>query len=421
LQGLVAEPCSVSVDTGRCINDITLRVLPSDTAINCQLLYNTEIFSEKNISRLIDSFLHVLGTALKNPEAPSIDVLGRNHLIELQTLSIGEERPEYLEQPLVHEAFEAMAEQSPERKCLCFENEWLSYGAVDASASVLAEQMVEFGVGPGVVVGLMLDRSFELIISMLAVLKAGGCFLPCDPSYPDDRLAIYLEDGKALVVLAQAQHVDRATSMVASDVHVVNADDVCASLNKIVKPIPAANGNGITGKSLKNPAKLADPAYILFTSGSTGRPKGVVINHAALVDFLAYNIEYYSVDKNSVSLLSITINFDPCIMQIFTPLIVGGGLLIARPGGHMDADYLANLLLNHSVTFFNTVPSLGLEYYRRPAVKDCVALKSAIFSGEAMPMELVHLIHRNVPTGVSVYNAYGKKQLFKLYFLTTNG
>ena len=127
MDGLVAEPCSIPVDTGRCINDITLRVLPGNNSMDCQLLYNTEVFSEKNIARLVDSFLHVFRTALATPEAPCTDVLGAEHLTELQELSMGEERPAYLEQPLAHEAFELMAEQAPERRCLCYEGElWRS-------------------------------------------------------------------------------------------------------------------------------------------------------------------------------------------------------------------------------------------------------------------------------------------------------
>jgi len=95
-------------------------------------------------------------------------------------------------------------------------------------------------------------------------------------------------------------------------------------------------------------------------------------------------------------------------LQIFTPFIVGGGLVIARPGGHMEPDYLAQLIVEHNVSFFNTVPALGLEYYSSPAIKGYKSLRNAIFSGEAMPMELVHLIHRNLAPGVRVVNAYGE-------------
>jgi acyl-CoA synthetase (AMP-forming)/AMP-acid ligase II len=148
----------------------------------------------------------------------------------------------------------------------------------------------------------MLHRSFELVISMLAVLKAGGSFLPCDPDYPDDRLAIYLEDGKALVTLVHGPTIARAREMVDPSVTIINVEDVIVSDSK-------------SSIELRRASK-GDPAYVIFTSGSTGRPKGVLIDHTALIDFVNYNLEYYSEDENCVSVLSITINFDPCIMQV---------------------------------------------------------------------------------------------------------
>ena len=119
-------------------------------------------------------------------------LLGPRDAVEAARLSMGEERPEYLSAPLVHDAFEAVAAKSPDRRCLCYEGEWLSYGEVAARVTVGAARLAGLDVGPGVVVGVMLERSFALVVSILAVLSAGGCYLPCDPSYPDDRLAVYL-------------------------------------------------------------------------------------------------------------------------------------------------------------------------------------------------------------------------------------
>jgi len=99
------------------------------------------------------------------------------------------------------------------------------------------------------------------------------------------------------------------------------------------------------------------------------------------------------------------------LLQLFTPLFTGASLVIASPQGHMDADYIASLLVEHHVSFFMTVPALGLQYYSRPAIQQCHSLRSAMFIGEPMPMELVHLIHQNVPPGVRVYNTYGADTL----------
>jgi non-ribosomal peptide synthetase component F len=266
--------------------------------------YMSEMYDGATIERIYSSFVSVLEHCVTDPavQALAIDILG-SQAEAVAAFSIGKERPHYVQTPLAHESFEAIAAQSPERNCLCYEGKWMSYGEVEARASAIAAQLCSLGVGPGVTVGVMLHRSFELVISMLAVLKAGGYFLPCDPDYPDDRLAIYLEDGKALVTLVHGPTVARAKEMVDPSVTIINVEDVAASDSK-------------SSVKLKRASK-GDPAYVIFTSGSTGRPKGVLIDHTALIDFVNYNLEYYSEDENCVSVLSVTINFDPCIMQVW--------------------------------------------------------------------------------------------------------
>jgi non-ribosomal peptide synthetase component F len=220
-------------------------------------------------------------------------LLGPREALEAARFSMGVERPDYLSAPLVHEAFANIAAASPERQCLCYEGAWLSYGEVAQRVSLGAARLASLGVGPGVVVGVMLDRSFELVISILSVLKAGGCYLPCDPSYPDDRLQIYLEDGNAFLVLASLKHAERAKSMVGDGVPVV---DITAD--------SALDGAGTSaaGNTTLRQAGPEDPAYIIFTSGSTGRPKGVVIPHRGVRDLMPWLADMYKLSKYFLSL-----------------------------------------------------------------------------------------------------------------------
>jgi len=248
--------------------------------------YMAELFDESSVARLMRSFISTLDALAGDLDASALSgsLLGPTDTVEILRFSMGEERPEYLGALLVHEAFAAVASRSPERRCLCYEGEWLSYGEVAARVDAFAGRLAGLGVGPGMVVGLMLDRSFELVVSMMAVLKAGGCYLPCDPSYPDDRLAVYLEDGKAAVVLAQHQHSERAQTMVGSGVPVVNVTQL-------------AVGNVASVVSLR-PAGPEDPAYIIFTSGSTGRPKGVMVPHRGLRDLMPWLVDKFSLSKS---------------------------------------------------------------------------------------------------------------------------
>ena len=248
--------------------------------------YLNELFDASTIQRLVHSYIAILQHIVSNVDATALKagLLGEHDVDEVVRFSVGDQRPEYLTAPLMHESFEAAAAKSPSAKCLCFEGTWLSYGEVEARASAAATQLAALGVGPGVVVGLMLDRSFELLVSMLAVLKAGGCYLPCDPEYPDDRLQIYLEDGKAKVVLTQTQYTDRAGSMVPPSVQIIDVNS-------------AAWQNGSCGKAALKRAGPDDPAYIIFTSGSTGRPKGVQVLHCGLRDLMPWLLDMYQLGK----------------------------------------------------------------------------------------------------------------------------
>jgi len=199
-------------------------------------------------------------------------------------MSVGEERPAYLGAPLVHEAFKAAAAAHSERRCLWYEGEWLAYREVADRVDAMASELAGLGIGPGVVVGVMLDRSFELVVSMLAVLQAGGCYLPCDPSYPDERLAVYLEDGAAHFVLVQSQQAERAARMVVAGVSVIDVAEF------------VSNRIDTAGSELLH-AGPKDPAYIIFTSGSTGRPKGVVVPHCGLRDLLPWLVDKFAVGR----------------------------------------------------------------------------------------------------------------------------
>jgi rhizoxin biosynthesis, polyketide synthase / nonribosomal peptide synthetase RhiB len=311
--------------------------------------------------------------------------------------SIGQERPEFLDAPLVHEAFEAIAAQYPNRQCLHFNEQWSTYAETSLQVSQLAGYLQSLeNFAPGVVVALMLERSFELVISILAVLKAGGCYLPCDPSYPDERLKMYLEDGGTAVVIVDPKHAQRAKELVSGVGGNAGAGGVA-----IISPNDARISTSLDSSTSKtrNTATVVgpeDPAYIIFTSGSTGRPKGVVIPHRSLRDHVLGTAEYYGIGPNDTSLLTITINFDPHLMQIVPCLVVGARLVIARPDGHTDTEYLSSLISRENVTHIVSTPSLALVQFRSPKIMECTSLRCVMVGGEAMQREVITLFAAKV-------------------------
>jgi non-ribosomal peptide synthetase component F len=349
--------------------------------------YMSEIYDDVTIRQIVGSFFGVLEQVVDDVRADALQgvLLGRQDVGLVAGFSMGIERPEYLQAPLAHEMFEAIATQSPDRKCLCYEGEWLSYGEVNARATAAAAQLVALGVGPGISVGVMLDRSFELVVAILAALKSGGCYLSCDPTYPDDRLAIYLEDGGATVVLVQEKDMERAKSMVLDGVQVLN-------VSVITNPDPAAKAANV---KFERPT-TEHPAYVIFTSGSTGRPKGVMVPHRGLKDHVLGIIEYFDLRPDDVSILTITINFDPHITQIFPFLALGAGLVIAKPDGHSDCVYLSDVISSEGVTHFNSTPSLALIQFSGEQAKKCTTLKCAWMIGEPLSFEVIKLFARIV-------------------------
>jgi non-ribosomal peptide synthetase component F len=352
--------------------------------------FMAEMFDVVTIQRLLNSFVTVLEQLVDSSVSPALagNLLGPRDALEAARFSMGDERPAYLSAPLVHDAFEKCAAASPASRCLCYEGEWLNYGEVSQRVSALAERLTSLGVSPGVVVGVMLDRSFELIISILAVFKAGGVYLPCDPSYPDDRLEVYLEDASAVVVLTITEYAARARAMAPSGVSVVDLSAI------------DSKASGKASATMRSPGP-EDPAYIIFTSGSTGRPKGVMIPHRAIVNHLLETSEFFSVNPDDASILTITINFDPHVTQALTPLVVGAGLVIAKPGGHADGDYLTGLISQQRVTHFSSTPSLALVQLQGKYAKECTALRVVMFGGEQLPREVITLVNDKVSLPIS--------------------
>jgi non-ribosomal peptide synthetase component F len=179
---LKIKPFSVNSQLEHAKMDLSLTLSGSEISAD----FMAEMFDTITMQRLLSSFVIVLEQLVDNVRAPALagNLLAAHDALETAKLSMGEERPAYLSAPLVHDAFARAAVASPESRCLCYEGEWLTYGEVSKRVSALAERLASLGVSPGVVVGVMLDRSFELLISILAVFKAGGVYLPCDPSYP---------------------------------------------------------------------------------------------------------------------------------------------------------------------------------------------------------------------------------------------
>ncbi|MGI5041590.1 amino acid adenylation domain-containing protein, partial [Streptomyces sp. JAC128] len=271
----------------------------------------------------------------------------------------------------------------------------LSYGELDARANRLARCLLARGVGAESVVGVCLERGVELVVALLAVVKAGAAYLPVDPEYPADRIGYVLETAGAATVITTGA----LGRLLPESVERVALDD----------PATSESLASFAGGQLRSEERVLSsdsPAYVIFTSGSTGRPKGVVVPHAGIVNRLAWMQQRYGLSAHDRVLQKTPFGFDVSVWEFFWPLLEGAALVLARPGGHKDPAYLASLMREQAVTTAHFVPSMLEVFLAEPSVGECDGLRRVICSGEALPVVAQERFFSVLP-GVELHNLYG--------------
>ncbi len=272
----------------------------------------------------------------------------------------------------------------------------LTYAQLDERASQLSQRLIARGVGPGVGVALFAERSAELVIGMLGVLRAGGYYVPLDPNHPAERIAYMLGDSRAKVVLT----LDRLRSLLPpiSD----GAGTTVLSLDEV--SFDSAEPRPGSAAAAHTPTDLA---YVIYTSGSTGRPKGVMVAHRAVVNCLLWMRDAYEVTPRDALLQRAPATFDVSVCEFFLPLIAGGRVVLARRGAQADPAYLADVVDRRRITLLQLVPSQLPTMLDVPEASIALAaLRRLFLSGEALPSALLARLLRDCP-GLAVTNLYG--------------
>jgi len=296
----------------------------------------------------------------------------------------------------VHETFEAQVARTPHATALVAEGQApLTYAALNRRANRLAHHLRARGVGPDVRVGVCLERGPEMIVAVLAVLKAGGAYVPLDPEYPADRLEHMLADAAPAVLLTQASLAGCFAGSAVPRVRVdADADDWAGA------PETDPERGALTPEHL---------AYVIYTSGSTGQPKGVMNQHRALVNRLAWGRRSWAMDAGEAVLCKTSLNFDGSVREIFLPLMAGGRVVLARPGGHRDPAYLLEAIGREGITTVNLVPSLLQLLLEAPGAERLRGLKRVLCGGEALPGALLERFRQVLPE-VELHNLYGPSE-----------
>src|SRR5436853_2397112 len=288
----------------------------------------------------------------------------------------------------------------------------LSYGQLDRRANRLAHHLRQLGVGSDVLVGLCVERSLEMIVGIMGVLKAGGAYLPLDPTYPPERLAFMLEDSRVAVLITTTGEIDKETGR-QGDKETQSAHDVTPSPCHLVTL--SQSWSAIALCAADNPVGALAPAnlaYVIYTSGSTGQPKGAMNSHAGIVNRLRWMQDAYGLAPDDHVLQKTPFSFDVSVWEFFWPLMEGARLVIARPGGHQDSAYLVETISEQSITTVHFVPSMLAAFLEEPGVERCASLRRVICSGEALTAGLQERFFARLGSapgrdGPQLHNLYG--------------
>jgi amino acid adenylation domain-containing protein len=374
LQGLRLTP--LPFDSLMAKFDLVLTVGETDGRLSGQLEYNTDLFDAATVRRMGRHLECLLEAAVSNPDEQVSRLRMLTDRERHQILFEWNDTQAEIESSLcIEELFEQQVAAKPEAVAVVLNDELLTYQELNERANKLAHYLRRRRIGPESFVGVCLKRSVDAVIAILAVLKAGGAYLPLDPSYPRERLSRMLADAGVQIVITE-EYLER------------NADEIETQNNADFKTT-------IDSENL---------AYVIYTSGSTGKPKGVLVSRRNLVHSTFARFRYYQ-PLSSFLLLS-SFAFDSSVAGLFWTLCQGGMLVIPEEDSHQDPAHLAELIARHSVSHLLGLPTLYELILQQARPGQLTSLRTVIVAGESCPLELVQHHTETLPQTV-LFNEYG--------------
>ncbi|MFZ2452642.1 MAG: amino acid adenylation domain-containing protein, partial [Methylovulum miyakonense] len=368
--------------------DLTFLFEEQDGGLQGTIEYSTDLFAAATLARLAGHLQTLLAAMVANPEL-ALKQLPMLTPAEWQQMVVDWNTSEsvsddVLSQPLPQQ-FAKQAQVTPDHMALVFAGEKLSYRELDQRANDLAHTLHDLGIKPESRVGVCAERSADLVVALLAVLKAGAAYLPLDPSYPQERLDFMVKDAAVALLLVQTAFADR--------------------FQKLLCPIVSIKQNATAREPLVCPAGLDNTAYLIYTSGSSGQPKGVAVSHRNLLHSTLARSEYYREAPDAFLLLS-SFAFDSSVAGIFWTLSQGGCLCLPQTADTTNPNALAKLIQSHQVSHVLALPSFYAALISEVNLPLLTNLKIVIVAGEACTGELANDHHRKLPQ-VKFFNEYG--------------
>ena len=389
--GLVLEPEILENRTAKL--DLSLLVVDGGPPMAATLEYSTDLFDAATVERLAGGLVRLAEDLLRHPERrlSALALLSEAERAQL-LVEWNDSRSAYPREACVHDLVAEWAERTPDAVAVVWGEEALSYRELDARAGLLARRLRARGTGPEVRVGVILERSADLVVALLAVLKAGGAFVPLDPSHPAERLISLLEDARASVLIAApgSGFPDRPL-------------DPAVRLLRLEPGWEAADRGEPAAPAAAPPVLPDNLAYVMFTSGTTGRPKGVAVSHRAVVRLVRGN-HFARLDAGEVLLLLAPASFDAATLEIWGAL-ANGGRLVVYPGRRPTLKELGEVLAHHRVSTLWLTAGLFHQMVEQN-LQGLRPVRQLLAGGDVLSPEHVRKALEALP-GCTVINGYG--------------
>lgn len=382
--------------------DLMLTVTESKDTLEAQFSYNSDLFEESTIKRMVGHFQTLLESIVAIPETP-ISALPLMTEAEQDQLSVDWNNTEidFPHGKDIHQLFEEQTKQTPHAIALIFGNDQLTYDDLNSRANQLAHYLRSYDINKGKVVGVCLPRSFDVTVTLLAIFKLGGVYLPLDPSLPPARKIRMLSDAAATLVVTKTYERENLKDCVEQ---IICIDSEFASITK----------QSATNLSLSNNNRN-EPAYIIYTSGSTGQPKGTLVPHRQLLNRLHWMWKHYPFETNDMSCQKTAISFVDSLWELLGPLLQGSPTVILSDQTVRDPESLIAALQSYGVTRLWVVPTLlqmMLNALSKTATENQLPqLKFLVTSGEILPTTLYREFQKKLPH-CSLYNLYGTSEIW---------
>ena len=384
------------VDTRTSKFDLTLFIDETEQGLRALIEYNTDLYNRDTIRRMLGHYQTLLESITKKPDSSisTLPILTKREQDQM-LLEWNDTKTDYPQNKCIHQIFEAQVEKTPDAVAVVYEDDQMSYRALNERSNQLAHYLRKQGVGPDIPVGICMDRCPETVVGILGILKAGGAYVPMDPSYPAERLTFMMTDAQVPIILTKKSLLDGIPHHGAKIVY-LSDDEI------------------IREKAKENPLTTAtsdDLVYVIYTSGSTGQPKGVALNHHVLSNLITWQLKNTTLSEGASTLQFTSLSFDVSFQEIFTSLCSGGSLIMIPESIRKDMENVATFIANKNIDRL-FLPFVALQQLAEVIQRGnlCINLREVSTAGEQLQItpaicELFSQLKK-----CSFYNQYGPSE-----------